>query len=434
MRILALGWVLLASFVAQGAEGGAPVLNENAYWRRYYRFGVNRFSPAVLRAEGEKVLKGHFPRLKQDAEKGMAADGIDARKADWRDHATLRGFGARAFNPAATPPPPKDWTAADFDDTGWVRERGPFQGGPSPQITAPNLGQYDESVDLKLQAACYRARFDVDDPQAAGKLSLRLVYSGGARVFLNGQEIARGHLPQGELAADAPAEDYPAETYGPDGPKLCRRTLGPVAIPATRLRKGTNVLAVEIRASCFHPIILNNPTQPNWGGPTRPWPHARLFQLALGPSSPAAPSVAQRPKGVQVWVEDIHHRTLSSDFLPPGEAAGTIRLVGPRNATCSAQVVVGTDKTLVALSAAPSALKQPGGPSLPASAIQPFYMAAFPLDEWTLKRLGDERGLGASFPSASDLQGYTSLAERGRVYLFDQLTRVPPESDRKSVV
>ena len=370
-------------------------------------------------------------RLRRDTEKALRARGVNPSSVDWRDHVYHELRGARAFNPHPTPPPPDGWMAADFDDSAWVRERGPFQGGRPAEITSPILGQYDESVDLRLLAACYRARFLVNDPQAAGRLTVSVAYSGGARVFVNGHELVRGHLPEGPLVPDTPGADYPAEAYGPKAAELCRRRIRPVAIPERLLRRGTNVLAVEVRASHFHPIVLRNRNQPNWGGPMRPWPHARLFALELRPASRGVPHCTRRPPGVQVWVEDVHHRTLSSDYLPPGEQPGAVTLVGARNGTYGAQVVVGTDRELSGPKARPSALRQVGGAGrLPASVIRAFYPVPYPLDEWSLKRLGDERGLDASFPTARELAAHAAMADRGKVCLFDQLADTPPASVR----
>ena len=424
MKWLAFAWIALSSVVAaaQGAEEGGLVLNEQCSWRRYYEFGLNRLSPTVLKAGGGRFLQGRLAeRVKRDTEKALQAKGINPATVDWRDHAVLGlgGGGLRSNDPAPTPPPPADWMAPDFDDSSWVRERRPFQGGPTPGVTSINLGQYDESVDLRLLGACYRTRFLVDDPQAAG-LTLRLAYSGGARAFVNGREIARGHLPKGQLEPDTPAEDYPAAAYGPNGADLSVRSLGPIAVPAAALRRGLNVLAVEIRASCFHPVVLTNPIQPNWGGPQRPWPHGRLIRLQLRSASGAVKPATERPAGVQAWVEDMHHRVLSSDFLPPGEEPGKVRFVAAANGTFSAQIVVGTDKPLADLRAQCSALTSASGGTLPASAVRASHMAPFPVSAWSLKKLGDERGLAASFPDAAQLAAYARM-QGGGPYLFDQL-------------
>ena len=312
-RVIGVLAAVLADVGAAGAAGGV-VLDQDGYWRRYYRFAVSRLSPGALKADGLRVLgRRGMARYQRDTERRMRRAGIDPAKADWRDHVDLAPGGARAFNPHPTPPPPAGWAAADFDDSGWLRARRPFQGGQAASITSPALGQYDESVDLRHRAGYYRGRFVVDDPQNAGAMTVRLVYCGGARVLLNGREIARGHLPPGPLAADTPGAGYPAAAYKPAGATLRRRTIGPVRIAPAILRKGVNVLAVEVRASDFHPIVLTHPTQPNWGGPQRPFPHARFVALELRSTSPAARSGGRRPSGVQVWAEDMHHRCDTDD-------------------------------------------------------------------------------------------------------------------------
>jgi hypothetical protein len=437
--------LLLAAAAAWGQAGrpAAPgvILDENAAWRRYYRFCPNRISPALLKAGGDAALgPNRLDRLKKMAEKWMAQEGGPAGGADWRDHAILAEFGPRSFNPTLAGPPPKDWAATDFDDAEWVRLRTPFQGGTIPQITTPVLGQYDETVDLKLHQAFYRARFLVPDPATAGAMTVQVAYAGGVRVLLNGQEIARGHLPKGELADEDPAADYLAAAYGPKGESASRRTTGSVAVPAAAIKKGANVLAIELRASDLNPVVMTNPDQPNWGGPTRPWPHTRLFSVVLKSGGPpaadlgepsraaAVPSCVRRPAGVQAWAEDMHYRTLSSDFLPPGEAPGTVRMVAARNAQCSAQVVVGTDKPLAGvevrcgeLSRAGAAGGGGGGAALPAQAVEVLTMLPFPLPDWSMAHLGDERGLGANFPRMADLARQAGGPFAGQVALFDQI-------------
>ncbi|MBM4039630.1 MAG: hypothetical protein FJ290_14070, partial [Planctomycetes bacterium] len=161
MRRPVLGCALMLA-QAFGGESGSVVLDETCYWRRHYQFGTNRISPTALRAGGGKFLQGRIAeRVKRDTEKALQAKGIDPAKVDWRDHAVLGmgGGGFRSNDPVPTPPPPEGWMAADFDDSSWVRERRPFQGGPTPGVSDIGLGQYDEGVDLRLLLACYRTRF-----------------------------------------------------------------------------------------------------------------------------------------------------------------------------------------------------------------------------------------------------------------------------------
>jgi hypothetical protein len=421
--------VALAAIVC-AARAAAPgvIIDETCYLRHYCQFGVNRYSAAAIRAEGESVLgKAGLDRLRRETERALEKKGVAAGSVDWRENVCQPMHDN--FSPAPAPPPPADWAAPDFDDSPWVRRRFPFQGGPPADITSPNLGQYDESMDLGLQAAYYRIRFQVDDPAAVGPLALRVVYSGGVRALVNGQEVARANLPAGDLAPGATAEDYPAAAYKAGGERLRDRAIGPVQVPQRLLRKGVNVLAIEVRASMFHPVVLANPRQPNWGGPTRPWPHARLTKLELRGGGPGVRSALLRPAGVQVWAEDVHHRTESTDFLAAGESPGCVRFVAPLSAIASAQVVIGADKPLTGLRVACSEWKHAdGAAALPAAVVQALHMVPYPLDEWNLQHMGDERGLGASFPDARKLAAFAAMADPRKVYVFDRLTAAAPKS------
>ena len=422
--------VTLAPAAAQqprSADAGV-ILNENAYLRRTYRFGPNRYASAILKTDGPKILgTRRLATLKRNTQWWLRLIGRDPAKVDWRDHAVQATRGARAFNPVPTPPPPGDWMQPGFDDGAWPRLRRPCQGGRHAGITRLNLGQYVESVDLRLQGACYRARFMVTAPAAAGALTFRMAYNGGARVFVNGREIARGHLPSGPIGPDVPGAAYPAAAYR-KGALPPKRTVGPVRIPAAALCQGVNVLGIEIRASRFHPVVLTNAVQPNWGGPQRPWPHGRLVSFELRGASAAVASAVRRPPGVQVWAEDIHNRVRSDDYLAPGEPAGAVRIVAARNGTYAGQVVAAADKPLTDLSARVSALKRVGGAeSLPAGAVTVLYPQPYPASEWTLKRLGDERGLSASFPDQAALARYAAGVGSGP-FLFDPLAPAPPKT------
>ena len=127
--------------------------------------------------------------------------------------------------------------------------------------------------------------------------------------------------------------------------KLRNRTIDSLVVPRKLLHKGTNVLAIELRAAPLHPYVFKE-----WFGyravEDRQWEHARLSRLELRCPAKDAPSSLGRPKGVQVWTEDMTRRMFSPEYLEPGAAPGVIRLVGARNGTYSAQVVVGTDREL----------------------------------------------------------------------------------------
>ncbi|MCG3178574.1 MAG: hypothetical protein BIFFINMI_00902 [Phycisphaerae bacterium] len=438
-------WALLPAALSATAGPGASlvraedVLNEQTLWRRYYCFGPSRISAVELKRAGAGTVGAKvLDSLQKDTEGYMAAHGIKA--GDWRDHAVWLYRGPRSFNPPLTPHPPADWARPEFDDSDWARLDHPFQGSAALRLTNMSYGQFDESVDMMLLAAFYRTRFVVEDPAAAGTLTVRLAYAGGVRVLVNGNEIARGHLPAGDLSPDTCADGYPGSAYavaeytsgGPgqsapkETPVPADRKLGPVAIPASVLVKGVNVLAVEIRASAYHPVALTAPRQPNWNGPQRPFPHARLAKVVLSTNGHGVTSALRRPAGPRVWVDDPHHRLLSTTFLPPGEPAGTVRFVGARNGSYSAQIVVGSDRPLAGLQVSAGELVQAGGAGrLAAGAMQILYTVPYPLAKWTLAELGDERGVGASFPSNAELSRLAGFAGSGP-FFFDQLTAEAP--------
>lgn len=423
--IVLVGMVLVCAMNHCRAADTRVILDETGYFRHYNRFGVNRYCPGALKTEGEEVLsKKGVERLQRDTERFLQGKGQDLSKVDWTEHVFQPMFANFAPTPAG--PPPQEWTAVSFDDSGWVLRRRPFQGTTSRDITRANLGQFDESMDLGLLHSYYRAGIIIDDPARAG-LTFAATYHGGLRVLVNGQEIARGHLPTGELDANVCGEGYSREAYAADGAKLRDRLIGPVSIPAQLLRKGVNVLALEVHASDFHPVVLTNERQPNWGGPTRPWPHAQLCRLEVRSLSSAVKSVTTRPGGMQVWVADVNRQLASDDFLPAGEDAGTIRVVGARNGTYSAQMVVGADKALADLVVTPGPLKLATGPeTLPASVITVLYPLPFPQRQWTLRYLGDERGLNSSFPDNKILETFGGMETEGGPWVFDQITSQSP--------
>ena len=424
----------LASLAALGHAQEAPqrglILDETAWWRQCCRFGVDHVSGPLLRAEGRDLLGDRgLQKLQKQTEDRLRLAGEDPAKADWRDRVVVHFFFD--YQAAESPAPPADWAAPGFDDSAWVFERGPFHAILAPGRLVPRgLGWTNDELEeaqfscLGMQACCYRARFVVDEPAKAGDLTLGLVYRGGARVLVNGKEAASGHLP-----ADAPAEAYPREAYA-DQPALRDRTLGPVAIPGELLRRGTNVLAVEVRAARLHPIILsaklpfhNHKVRQGMAGL---WRHCGLLKLELRSASPGVASGLRRPPGVQAWVQDPHHRVDSAEFLPPGEAAGTVRFVGARNGTFGAQVVVGSDKALSGLTAAASPLEHAEGKGqIPASCIRVLHVAPYPAAEFAEASLGDDRGLGARFPAADVLARYEATLEAGRPAIFDHLIEAP---------
>ncbi len=450
MKAAALGVLMGLSVAAAGGES-ALVLDENGYFRIYHQFGLMRLSSDALKAEGEKLFdKERLARIERETQQHLRDKGIDWRQADRRDHAcvhfrrTQLGDDTRAVELIPMVPAPSDWAKPSSDDASWLRQR--LGKLPLERYMAE---AYEFTTHL-IRATYLRTYFQVPEPQKVQELTLDITFRGGARVLLNGVEVARAHVPKGELAADAPAEDYPREAYlaqadevpetryagnfgdircpwdqAPPGDRhrkewaafrmaasrqainqkgwerlmgLRDRKLAGLKIPAKLLQKGTNVLAIELRGARFHPQILpgaGGPRAENWdrhgGTENHTWDHCRLLSLQLRASGGEVPSAVARPAGAQVWVEDMHTRVFSRDFNPPGFPAGTIRLVGAPNGTFGGQFVVGTDHGLAGLKAAASDLKGAAG-TIPSSAIQLSPLKGHSILD--LHKLGYDRCLG----------------------------------------
>ena len=106
-----------------------------------------------------------------------------------------------------TAAPPADWTAPEFPDGNWLR------GGARATSRTPYL------ADL-----CLRARFEVTDPAQVKDLKLSLTYYGGAIVYVNGQELVRGHVAK--EARPVLAEGYPPRPSLPRTARCCRPPIG----------------------------------------------------------------------------------------------------------------------------------------------------------------------------------------------------------------
>lgn len=334
----------------------------------------------------------------ESAEPGSGAQLILSQGSPWRCYYSFKTPVVRSGSDLAetsrpkqadvcrSPLPPKHWMVPDFDDVSWARVR--FDEPATWKDYGFGLGR----PSLRLQ--CLRGKFTVKDPARAGKLMLALRYRGGVVVYVNGKEIARADMPQGAIGFDTLANDYPPEAFDrPDGKpirvafrdperfaervKLRIRRLS-IAVPSSLLRKGTNVLAVEIhRAPYFGKGVeidnLNYRCH---------WATCGLVSLELRASGEGgvSPNLA-RPKGLQVWNCDVNAPLSDSDYADPHEASRPIYIVGARNGTFTGQVVVSRDQPLEGLKASASKLKHSTGNfHIPRSTIEVLY--GVPAGKW----------------------------------------------------
>jgi hypothetical protein len=266
-------------------------------------------------------------------------------------------------------PPPAGWAGAAFDDSSWFRT-------PCPPGALP----------AGCKGLYLRGKFAVADPAGVRRLELSMAFRGGVVVYLNGREVHRSHVPAGRLTPRTAALPYPPEAYvGPRGrilstqgeanrPSARDRRLGPVALPTQALRRGVNVLAIEVRRADFRPEALR------WAKRARgvAWAHVGVRSIRLNDAAAAGAITAnvRRPRGLQVYNQDIHRVFAVSEYGDPNEPLRPIRLVGARNGFYSGQVVVSSTDALVNLRAAAGDLAGPGGARIPAAAVRVRYVAA----------------------------------------------------------
>ena len=351
--------LILSAALAVGAapaaagepSGGTEVLHEGSAWR----CSLTMLTPVVRTDAGFK-----------DA--GRSADG---RADGWK---------------ARTPFPPGEWMAADFDDSSWSPWNAP-RGGGSPERQAGIAGCGGGSPIVALQ--CLRGRFLVADPAQVRDLKLSLAWRGGVVVYVNGREIARANLP----ASDKPdfaalAEDYPPEVFvKADGKvinyeagetkakdnaeRLARRVrrLAEVSVAGSLLRKGTNVLAVELhrapqRGNGLELEDMNTVTV---------WSTCGLVSLSLRAGAGAEP-LPDAARGPQLWNGSTLKRLAPGCRPEPGAKLGPVNLVGCRNGRFAGKVVVSSDGALRGVKASASELATADGKALiPAAAVGLFY-------------------------------------------------------------
>ena len=384
-----------------------------------------------------------------------------------RTFAELEIYPAREIH--GSPYPPVGWQEPDFDDDTWIRD-------PYPQR------QLYGCIALR----CLRGKFEVSDPKRATELILTVRFRGGVVAYLNGREVGRAYLPKGEIKPDVLAEDYPKEAYiGPEGvlfeqglqwlvPSGVKAEDGDAAvqaawiengvaysmqfrshsigvdaasksffaskdpevvaryksrcrtleakIPPDLLRKGINVLALEIhRAPAWEGMF----TAPSYydgrkslmavsSGETW-WNRAELEDVKLTAPADAdwiTPNVTP-PKGLYVWNHPACVELDPSYYPDPNEPLRPIRLRGLKNGTYSGVLVVSSTGPIRGLKVQAMDLKGPGG-TLAASSIQIAY----------------PRFANGTYMS-NNAPGQKSL-EVGNWPLYDPLEPLPPKEIKES--
>lgn len=126
------------------------------------------------------------------------------------------------------------WREAAYDDRRWSRGRAPLGYG-DPVATTLSFGPRS---DQKFITTYFRKRFAVDSPELIDALKLGLRRDDGAKVYINGEEVARSNMPRRYVRYRSLAE---SSIGGAAETEYVQYTL-----PATTLVPGVNVIAVEL--------------------------------------------------------------------------------------------------------------------------------------------------------------------------------------------
>jgi len=262
---------------------------------------------------------------------------------------------------------PEAWTGVDIDDHAWPRTSGTLLGAAA-------------FAGLDTGLVRLRAKFRVADPAAVTRMRLSIKYRGGVVVYLNGEEAARCGMPPGKLNAAGPAAAYPPEAWvdakgkllPEDNPYVLKklpeserkdvrtryarrdRTLGPVVLDPQKLRKGLNVLAIEVRRSDYHPAAAGFLKRKG----RQQWLPCGLGELRLDAVGSGVTPNCGRPEGVQVWNMDRNDRIGGLEYGDPNEPLRPVELVAPRNGVAAGRVVVSSDKAMGAVKATAGPLKR----------------------------------------------------------------------------
>ena len=282
-----------------------------------------------------------------------------------------------------TAPVPAGWNKPEFADATWLRDR----------VQAAAKTPY-------LAELYLRAKFEVTDPAQVKDLRLSVTYYGGAIVYVNGEEVARGDLAPGAAGAAALADSYPLNAFvtakgdlvpafewqmSKEALAVRARQLADVAIPTKALRRGVNEVAIEVVRAPYDKVVeqkkgqgLSSRDLADHGTPYNlGWATCQIRQVRLTAASgdSVAPNVS-RPRGFQAWNSEFLSPDRAADWGDPCEPLRPMSLEGARNGWVSGKVVVGSTAAIDGLKATCSDLQQ-GAATIPASALRLRYATHF---------------------------------------------------------
>jgi len=367
--VIVIGCVVAARGDAPEANAVAVLDGMGSVWRSFTEWA----SPVILKADG--TTRGLIPRVHF----WLASEWTEGKPG----------------KPWSSPGPAENWNTVDFDDIDWAQEHCPV--GPDLEEKRWNHGgftMWSDGSPSQVARIFSRGRFEVPDPAGLDGVDLSVAFHGAAIVYVNGKEVARAHVLEKSPGHGIRGEAYTDDVYvGPDGkaitgkptPKSKPEQLAAyqkrvrqlkTRIPASLLRKGVNVLAIEILRAPYNEIYRAKPKEykkKEYCAWPWPWPHCRLLDVKLTSSRPEGVLAnVGRPKGVQFWFPHPWATVTGFDYGCGAEPVRTLRLVGFRGGAFSAKLVVSSSGAIPDLNVTASALKGDRS-SMPASRVTLRY-------------------------------------------------------------
>ena len=191
-------------------------------------------------------------------------------------------------------------------------------------------------------------------------------YRGGLIVYVNGKEAKREHIEAGKSLAE--------------GPPCVDRDLTGLAIPSNLLRKGVNVIGLEVVRTPYAEATPDHVYEEN---------SCQILsaRLVAANSAGVVPS-AVRPQGLQVWNTDAMATDVSADFGNPAEPLQPVAIIGAKNGRFTGKVVVGSTSAIRGLKVTPGELKGKVG-SIPGTNVTVRY--GVPWGEYSTVNTGNRK-------------------------------------------
>ncbi len=154
--------------------------------------------------------------------------------------------------PAAAAAPAATWTNDGFDDSTWASGAAPLGYGEASGLTtniAPTAPNYTNAT-TEPGVAYFRTTFNVTGAASFTGAKFEMQVDDGAVIYLNGQEVARINFPYAPVTAT-----FTQEANGPLDPgnnvNNNESLYWPVKFDHTKLREGSNTLAVEVHQAVY---------------------------------------------------------------------------------------------------------------------------------------------------------------------------------------